>query len=657
MKSLRLLITSGLVVLGLTATVHAKEQILDAAPFEGKKVRVDGLAKEWPRLVSLSENVSGKGGKDPSAKGLVGYDEDNLYVTMRIEDANLTRTASFGKNEDHGSLQLAFPNRAGGYKTYYVGLYPGVPGKSVGAVTLPGLGKVSGAKIVEAPIDGGISFEASIPWKVFPEAQYVRSGLRGALLYHDSDGGSVKTVIGTSNKNGGALPMLTIEAEYGLNEALVFAKGLNPRPNHELFGNLVGSAMRERVAVYERYLTVSGWSYKGGKEFFYQDLNLMSPGDLKQIVVADFDGDGKDELFTQRRVGSAGKARYYAEVWKFESETSAPKPIFQHEVGIVEGEATIVNEVRVFTKGKRPAITVLQGSYDEVEPDEWDAPTAAEGTYPTLMPWQAVASRRYEWKGDSFEMTKEKAGKAKLKPPKRGTRLFSGTSPGGDPVASGGEAPPPPPRPPSPEEMMDKVYGLYRSERGVKGGGKPRFDFVTNVAGDETNERVLVHGKDLVVFGKRFKEGNSYVYTTIGVKDAKDILSVTAQDVTGDGHANVIVRAVLHAQASKAMGGKVVTRHALFIYKIQQHGISRIFAAETGRSLEGNMILGHVRFTPVGRAVWIDLLPGRAVGWTQKTYPFPEDRTPYGGLEPLLLPWSETEARRYSYQGTEFKER
>lgn len=203
---------------------------------------------------------------------------------------------------------------------------------------------------------------------------------------------------------------------------------------------------------------------------------------------------------------------------------------------------------------------------------------------------------------------------------------------------------------------MDQVYNLYRRDQRVK-AGKPRFDFVTDVAGDDTAERVLVHGSDLVVFGQRFKEGTSYVYTKIGVKSPEHILDVTARDVTGDGKADIIVRAVLPAQASESLGGKVVTRHALFIYKIQQHAITRVFAAETGRSLDDDMILGLVRFTPVGTGVEIELLPGRAVGWTQKTYPFPEDKTPYGGLEPLLLPWTEMQPRRYTYQGAEFKQK
>jgi hypothetical protein len=644
-----------LFVVALAAPLQAKEMILDAAPFEGKKVRLDGLLKEWPKPVVLSEAISGTSGQDPQAMGVVAYDTEHLYVGMRITDSKLTRTGALGNNEDYASLKIAFPRKGGGHKTYQVRLYPGVPGKSAGAVKLPGLGKVPGAKIIEAPSDGGLSFEASIPWRVFPEAKRVRSGLRGALLYHDSDGGSVSAVIGTSNKSGGALPMITIEGEYALNNALVFPKGLNPKPEHEVFGNLVGDQMFERVAVYDRYLTVTGWGYREGKEFFYQDLNLLSPRDLKKVAMADFDGDGKDELFIHRRVGSAGKARIYAEVWKFDSGTSPPRPIFQHEVGMVDGQASIVNEVALSRSSGEAAIVVSQGSHDKVDPGEWSVPVAGEGTHPTLMPWEAVASRRWEWNGDAFEMVKEKAGRAKLKAPTRGTRVFSGVRASGE-MLFGGEAPPPAPRPPSAEEMMDKVYGLYRADRGMR-QGKPTFDFVTNVAGDATPERVLVHGSDLVVFGQRFKEGNSYVYTSIGVKDPKDILDVTARDMTGDGHADVIVRALLRAQASKAMGGKVVTRHALFVYKVQQHAITRIFAAETGRSLDEHMVLANVRFTPVGRAMWIDLLPGHAVGWNEKSYPFPEDTTPYGGLEPMILPWSDTEPRRYSYQGSEYKVR
>ncbi|HEX2735119.1 MAG TPA: hypothetical protein VHM70_26115 [Polyangiaceae bacterium] len=643
-------------------SAQAKEVMLDAAPFESGKVRLDGLPKEWPALAALSEQISGKSGTDPSANGLVGYDADNLYVAMRITDAKLVRTSAMGKNEDHATLKLAFPLAQGGHRNYQVDLYPGVPGKSAGAVRVGG-STVSDAKLVEAPMEGGLTFEAQIPWSTFAEAKRIRNGLKGALLYVDVDSGAqVSAIIGTSKKSEGSLPLLTTEAEYGLNDALVFEKNLNPRPARELFANLVGNEMLERVAVYDRYLAITGWGYREGKEFFYQDLNIGSPSNLLMLDAADFDADGHDELVIQRRIASEGGERDYVEVWRFDSDTAPPKAVFQHEVGISQAEARITNSVSIGHAKGKATLTVSQGANSKVDPETWTAAQAGEETLPTLLPWEAVKSRTYAWSGDHFAMSEEKPGTPSMKPPKRGTRFYSGTRPpssaghaatGGEDPIPGAAAPPPAPRAPTAEELLDQVYTLYRTERGLK-RTKPSFDFVTDVAGDDTTERVLVNGSDLVVFGRHFKEGTSYVYTTIGVKEPKDILDVTARDLTGDGHADIVVRAVLHAQASKQMGGKVVTRHALFVYRVSEQGISRIFAAETGRSLEDNLVLQMVRFVPSGHGLDIELLPGRAVGWTEQTYPFPEDKSPYGGLQTLALPWSGSAPRRYVYRGSEF---
>jgi hypothetical protein len=197
---------------------------------------------------------------------------------------------------------------------------------------------------------------------------------------------------------------------------------------------------------------------------------------------------------------------------------------------------------------------------------------------------------------------------------------------------------------------------MYRKERGV-GQARPRFDFVTDVAGDTAPERVLVHGKDIVVFGKGFKGGTSFAFITIGVADPKDVLDATARDLTGDGKAEVVVRGVLHAKASKALGGDVVERHALFVYRVSETGIFRIFAAETGRQLGENRIIGSVAMVPVGRAIGIELRPGRALGWSEDTYPFPPDTTAAGGLEPLLLPWGNAGTRRYQFDGASYAQK
>ena len=64
-----------------------------------------------------------------------------------------------------------------------------------------------------------------------------------------------------------------------------------------------------------------------------------------------------------------------------------------------------------------------------------------------------------------------------------------------------------------------------------------------------------------------------------------------------------------------------------------------------------------VAFTPKQKGIEIELRPGRAIGWTEKSYPFPEDTAPAGGLEPLLLPWSSQKARTYTFKGTAFEQR
>lgn len=637
----------------------AKEVLIDAAPMHDKKIRIDGMLREWPELLVLSERLSGAPkNDDPRALGVAGYDDDALYVAMRVKDG------TFVHGQDYAELRLAFPV-SGGHKSYSVRLRPGEPGKTAGTVELGGK-KVAGSSLVEAPATGGFTLEAKIPWRAFPQAATTRTGLRGALTYRDSDEGTA-VVIGTSTRQGGQMPPLTIQSEYALNQALVLAKGLDPRPHREAVGNVVGDAMKERVAVFDRYLTVTGWNYRKGTEFYYHDLQVRSPKQLKRLTLQDFTGDGRDELVVQRETGTASDGRELLEVWQFQAADGPPVLVFQHEVGLFAGDNRVDNQVVLEKHRGKPAITIRVAE-GKVDPDTWNATPAGGDTLPVLLPWHETQSRSYAWDGKSFNLVDEKTGKAKSKPPKaKGTKFWSGKGPppgheaggrgasstasGSDEVSPGGNAPRP--RPPTAEELMDQVYGLYRSERGMK-KLDPRFDFVTDVAADPTLERVVVHGKDIVVFGKKFREGRSYAYTTIGVDKPEDVLQVTAQDVSGDGRAEIIVRGVIRAQASKKLGGDVVTRHALFIYRVLESGIERIFAAETGRSVGDDMVVGTVRFLPAGAALNIELRPGHAVGWNEKTYPFPEDRHPYAGLEPLLLPWSDAEPRRYHYAGGKY---
>jgi hypothetical protein len=426
--------------------------------------------------------------------------------------------------------------------------------------------------------------------------------------------------------------------------ALVRDKGLSSNPSREVYGNVSGDGMVERVAVFGPYLAIVGPAFRGGKEFYYGELGVEDASMVTRLELEDFDGDGRDEVVVQKRVGTKDKYRELVQVMKI-GKDDTPFLAFTHEVGIKTPDGSVANRVSV----KGGAIEISQGESEGFEPATYDEVMPAEyGS--ALLPWESVKSRSFKWQGGALKPSGETNWTPKVSA--KGAKA-PGKAPSGGAAAAAAPVGPPAPRPPSADEMLDRVYALYKRDRGAS--GKARFDFVTDVAGDKGPERVVIHEKDIVVFGKGFKGGASYAYITVGVADGRDILDATARDLTGDGKAEVIVRALLHAKASKALGGDVVDRYALFIYSLQGEAVTRVFAAETGRAVEKDRVLGTVAFLPAEKgAQRIELRSGKAVGWTEKSYPFPEDTTTAGGLEPLLLPWSSTEARRYKWSGTAF---
>jgi hypothetical protein len=633
--------------LGLAAFVSvgnasAAGKPLIVEPMEGEKIRIDGDLREWPaKMTELSETLQGSAGGDPKAKAVVGYDDKNLYVVLSVTDKKIIRTASAGASEDHASLYLAFP-KGRDFVTYEVQLFPGNPGKTPGVVKLRGQ-TLAGAKLVEAPTDKGYEIEALIPWAAFPEAAKTRVGLRATVTLTDSDSpGSVKAVIGTSNvRSGKGMPPLMLSTEAGLDAALLKPKGLGSFPAREVVGNVAGDGMFEKVAIYGPYLTITGPRFRGGQEFYYGEIGVSSANMVQKLDLHDFDGDGVQEIVIQKRIGTPDDYREHLQVMKV-GRDDTPYAAFTHEIGIKNKDGSISNKVAI----KGSTIEISQGSSDGFEPDTYDLPLPGGGVESALFPWDSVGARVYKWQGSSFQKSDEKAWEPKVAKGKSGSKSTA-KSRGSEPPA------PPAPRPPTADELLDRVYALYRKDRGV-GASKPRFDFVTDVAGDSRPERVLIHERDVVVFGKGFREGTSYAFITAGVASPKDILDATARDLTGDGKAEIILRAVLHAKASKELGGDTVDRHALFVYSVQGDKLVRIFAAETGRALGKDQVLGAVAFEPDKRGYAIELRPARAVGWNEKTYPFPPDTTAAGGLEPLLLPWGDQAVRRYRFNGSAF---
>lgn len=637
--------TLALLVSTLPALAAGNGVMLAPEPMEGEKVRIDGDLREWPsKMTDLGTTQSGSGVR---AGVTLAYDDANLYVVMKLGDKHIERSAAASENEDHATLHIAFP-RGRDFNTYDVDLFPGNPGKTAGVVKMKG-SAVNGAKIVEAPSKNGLDFEAQIPWSAFPDAAKVRVGMRAAVSYSDAQGGSIATVVSTSpNKSGRGLPPMLLEAEEGLESNLLKPKGL-VNPSREAYGNVSGDGMYERVAVYGDSLAIVGPHYRGGKEFYFADLAVKDGSMVTRLELVDFDGDGRQEIVIQKRIGAPDKYRELLTVTKVGSDDT-PFQAFATEVGIKTPDGKIENHVSL----KGGQIEVSQGESEGFDPATYAEPTPGDNVASALLPWENVGTRTFKWTGKGFEQSGETPNSSKSAGGSGG-KVAKGPKKSHKKRAAASDEPPPPPVPraPTSDELLDRVYALYRKDRGV-GGGKPSFDFVTDVTGDRTPERVLIHGKDIVVFGKGFRGGTSYAFITVGVGDPKDIVDVTARDLTGDGKAEIVVRAVLHAKASKALGGDMVERRALMIYGIKDDALVRVFGAETSRAVGDNQVLGAVAFEPGKRGTEIELRPLRALGWTEKSYPFPQDTTPAGGLEPLLLPWGDAGKHSYHWNGSAF---
>jgi hypothetical protein len=365
---------------------------------------------------------------------------------------------------------------------------------------------------------------------------------------------------------------------------------------------------------------------------------------VTHLELVDFDGDGRSEIVIRKRIGAPDKYREIITVTKVGTDDT-PYQAFAQEVGIRTADGKIENRVSF----KEGAIEVSQGTSEGFDPATYAEVTPSDmGS--ALLPWESVGSRTFKWTGKGFEQAGETPNTAVT-----GSARVAKSGKKGRKSRPASEEPPapPPPRAPTSDELLDRVYALYRKDRGV-GASKPSFDFVTDVAGGREPERVLVHGKDLVVFGKGFRNGSSYAFITIGASDPKDIVDVTARDLTGDGKAEILVRAVLHAKASKALGGGTVERRALMVYGVEGDTIVRLFGAETSRAVGDKAVLGAVAFEPGKRGLDIELRPSRALGWTEQSYPFPADTTTAGGLEPLLLPWGDAAKRSYHFNGSAY---
>jgi cellulose/xylan binding protein with CBM9 domain len=596
-----------------------------------RPVKLDGVLAEWPPLTRADVDVRGA---DPKTQMKVGlqYDEAKLYVA-----ADVTQS-SFLAGQDHVEIVLAIPRSAGAYANYDLALYAGRPGESEGSVRLGNRGSVAGAKIVEAPTGTGYSIEAAIPWGSFAGARTTRVGIHGLARYVHGE-----TVIATGPgdpQHPATMPWIPSEPELSMIEQLLTPKGLaKTAPIADLVADLTGDGTIERIAVFERYLTICGPSYLGGTGFFFRDLG----GELISLQVRDVTGRGKRDVVVVRRVSVGDGSRDYLEVLTAMDNKSEPRVTFTHEVLVRQSDRQVDNAVR-FSRGE---IDVSVRPATGWDPSSYKEPTAMDAE-PILLPWGAVRSQAYRWDGSRF-------AKAKQVLQKEQAPIATAVAAGTEPDDAKQEASPP--EPPTPKvvhggDLAAEVLDAYRRDRGVPAGVRPKTDLQVQVAGDDRPERVLLIGRDIVVLGPGFKEGRGYAYSTLAqFADAQDIKDLSARDITGDGDADLVVRGVRRVGA----GRTAVDSDVMFVYDVSGETISRIFAIESAREQAGKRVQGMVQFVPSpgGRSFDVLASPGRAFGWTSRTYPWGQD-PPGSDTEPLLLPWEGPASVRYVWNGSRF---
>ena len=172
------------------------------------------------------------------------------------------------------------------------------------------------------------------------------------------------------------------------------------RPRFDIVADVAGDAMKERIAVYDQYLTICGPHYRGGTQFFFRDLG----GELREPRRA---GD--------HRARQGGPRRSSA-------RSSSAERTRQLVRGVEHPPARrrAADDVRATRSPSRRARATWttrctsRGTTSRSRPSSamgWDVTSYKEPTItdvePVLLPWGAVKSQVYRFDGAKFAKVKE----------------------------------------------------------------------------------------------------------------------------------------------------------------------------------------------------------------------------------------------------------
>lgn len=610
--------------LALCVAGHVHAQGLPMVEVPDGQVRVDGALRDWQGVsyVTIGNSTSSQ------LRYVLGHNDAGFYFALKVSDERFVRSARPSPNEDAVVFTFVVPTRAG-LRASELWLFAGDMGSTAASIALGAPGQtpraITAGEIVEGPADRGASgyvLEAFVPFSALPGAAHWQEA-HAALRLHDVDSEShpVPNDDVSSARfdpaHPDALPPLTAQRQQGNALAAFLAQNhLDARPpTIDVRADVVGGSESDRVFLAGNTLVMvptNGAAGAASFAFALLPFDAASPATL--VESRDITNDGKAELaidVTVRSAAGVRVTRYFATFAQGTVDVALMIDIRRER-----GGCAVTNRVTLPNARGVSRISVEAVRARCADPASWTWPVVE--TAPFMLPWGEIVGRNYGWQGREFVATSETRNPHPYVAP-----LATAAA-----VAA-----------PAPRGAATDLIAQYRQDQHVAPSVRLRFEQSANVGEDATPERVCVLDRAILVTGPRFRAGTSYLFFNIPVASEQDILSLIVDDVTGDGVAELLVR------VRQPVGD--VMREVLLVHRVVASGAPRLAAIEVARARGTDRIDTETRVVGSARTRHLEVLPGRAHGWTRESYPFTSEPSP--GMEALVLPWG-TPAR-YSLRG------
>ncbi len=361
-------------------------------------VEVDASLDDWRGLAPLRR---GARSADASFELRCAFDAEQLYVSVRLRDERLIRSARRGA-EGRGEDALHLSLRAGAAAPWRMTFFPGTSGfrarREAG----------DGARADDSLLDDGWQIELAVPLRRIPGWGGSTPLVLGDLSYADVDRPGAAAEDRPSFR--GALHFSTHQPAL---RGFLSTAGLSPGDLRlDQLAQLDGLPGSERAVAGGRFLGVLTDS------FAFIQLPLDSPGDLRRVELIDFDGDGRSSLLAHYVERGGGGSREVVTVWRVNAAGELERAL-GFEVALELGGRKLVNRWSLVAAGSRRAggkrrrarNGAASGPVDivvEVAPEDnagWDATsfarvTPSPDTRPILTPWTGKRAVVYYFDGE-----------------------------------------------------------------------------------------------------------------------------------------------------------------------------------------------------------------------------------------------------------------